>query len=417
VGIAGGDGAEEALYAKQVGQQSSEAVHALSELALERYARLVRARKDVHTRLPLASFVKVNRMVQEFARDVQHLSGQPGHTLTAEVSAQARVFMDTLQEEALAKLDAVLEMEQWAAVEVPHEYQDIIGALTCNQVPKITESDLIQLREQKAGSSPGAAKEMILAGSGYKVVGSSLVLLTVITHSFQCVSSMQGVASQVAHMLPAVLKLFHTKTFQQVLMAGAMRPQSANLKSIAAKHLALSSQALGMVSALLPHLKAILAAYVPEGQRRLLGEMDTVATDFEEHQQQVFAKLVSILEDLRREHTKNIAEALAPAEGKRQPEPSANIKAVVKNLASMHKQLVSLLTRQQLHEVFGQILATFDKGLLEAYRTVDVVPAYSRQCIVQDVHYLRKEVGKLHLTLPNGCCPDLVAFAQSLPLA
>eukprot|EP00965_Chrysotila_dentata_P148457 4901864-Pleurochrysis_carterae.AAC.1 len=73
-------------------------------------------------------------------------------------------------------------------------------------------------------------------------------------------------------------------------MAGAMRPESAGLKSINAKHIALSSQALGLVIALLPHLKAILAAYMPEGQRRLLAEMDTAAEDYEEHQSQLFAK-------------------------------------------------------------------------------------------------------------------------------
>ena len=76
----------------------------------------------------------------------------------------------------------------------------------------------------------------------------------------------------------------------QVLMAGAMRPDSAGLKSISAKHLALSSQSLGMFLTLMPHIKAVLAAYVPEAQRSLLKEMDSAATDYEEHQQQLFSK-------------------------------------------------------------------------------------------------------------------------------
>ena len=45
-------------------------------------------------------------------------------------------------------------------------------------------------------------------------------------------------------------------------------------------------------------------------------------------------------------------------------------------------------------------------------------PACSRQCIVQDdVQFLRKEVARLHLSLPSGCCPNLVAFALALPVA
>ena len=76
----------------------------------------------------------------------------------------------------------------------------------------------------------------------------------------------------------------------QVLMAGAMRPDSAGLKSISAKHLALSSQSLGMFLTLMPHIKAVLAAYVPEAQRSLLKEMDSATADYEEHQQQLFSK-------------------------------------------------------------------------------------------------------------------------------
>ncbi len=53
---------------------------------------------------------------------------------------------------------------------------------------------------------------------------------------------MRTVGAQVAHLLPALLKLFHTLAYKQVLMAGAMRPESAALKSITFKHLALASQ-------------------------------------------------------------------------------------------------------------------------------------------------------------------------------
>jgi len=64
-------------------------------------------------------------------------------------------------------------------------------------------------------------------------------------------------------------------------MAGAMLPTSAGLKSISFKHLALSSQCLGVLLALLPHLKAILTAYLSESQRPLLKQLDGAASDLE----------------------------------------------------------------------------------------------------------------------------------------
>ena len=63
------------------------------------------------------------------------------------------------------------------------------------------------------------------------------------------------------------------------------------------------------------------------------------------------------MEDRRREHVKTLKEAVCPSEEKRRPETSASIKAVVKDVVSMHKQLQPLLTRTQLLAVFTQVRA------------------------------------------------------------
>ena len=64
----------------------------------------------------------------------------------------------------------------------------------------------------------------------------------------------------------------------------------------------------------MPHLKAILAAYLPEAQRLLLREIDSAIVDFEQHQQQLFDKLVSILDEKRlATHMPTLAPALVPS--------------------------------------------------------------------------------------------------------
>jgi len=400
-------------YAKQVEQQSAETLQAVCELAHERYARLLKVRKEVHTKLPLTLFVRVNRVAVEFIRDVQHLCGQPCHALGTELQQHANAFLDATHAEAARKLEAIVEVEQWKQVDIPSDYQDIVGSLVRKQVPKVHEAELLKLRENDAADK-ATAKELIVDGAAYKAVSSGLLLLSMVTHYLQCLANLQTVSTHVAQKLPALLKLFHTKAYQQVLMAGAMRPDSAGLKSISAKHLALSSQSLGMFLTLMPHIKAVLAAYVPEAQRSLLKEMDSATADYEEHQQQLFSKFVSILEERRREHVRKLAEALAPSEERRRPETSACIKAVVDDIVKMHKTLQPLLTRHQLHAVFTQVLASFDAGLLASYQGLDCGPVFTRQCIVQDVHFVRTEVDKLHL-VPN-VFPELVKFAQALTL-
>ena len=113
----------------------------------------------------------------------------------------------------------------------------------------------------------------------------------------------------------------------------------------------------------------------------------------------------------------NLSEALIPAEARRRPEPSESIKLVVKDITQMHKHLQPLLSREQLHKVFAQVLREFDSGLLSAYGAIETTALFTRQCIVADVLFLRQEVTKLHLVLPKGVCPDLIDFAKSLDVS
>ena len=132
------------------------------------------------------------------------------------------------------------------------------------------------------------------------------------------------------------------------------------------------------------------------------------------HQQELINKFVAIVEDRRKDHVSRLAEALMPSPERKRPEASACIKLVAKDIGSMHKQLTPVLSRAQLHTVFVQVLGAFDAGLLAAYKAVDAGALFTRQCIVADVLYLRNEVTKLHLALPQGVCPDLTSFAKSL---
>ena len=52
-----------------------------------------------------------------------------------------------------------------------------------------------------------------------QAVSSGLLLLSMVTHYMQCLANLQTVATHVAQKLPALLKLFHTKAYQQARLA------------------------------------------------------------------------------------------------------------------------------------------------------------------------------------------------------
>ena len=89
---------------------------------------------------------------------------------------------------------------------------------------------------------------------------------------------------------------------QVILGAGAMR--SAGLKNITAKHLALASQSLAVMIALVPKLKACIGHQLPTKQANALAEFDKIAQDFINHQGEIHAKLVAIMNERFTAHVK-----------------------------------------------------------------------------------------------------------------
>jgi len=135
----------------------------------------------------------------------------------------------------------------------------------------------------------------------YAVCPSVLSLLEQVALYLECAAYLQPVgatfAGEAAMKLLDLLRTFNSRTSQLVLGAGAMH--TARLKSITAKHLALSSQCLGLVVSQLPNIRKAFAAKIPEKQHALLVDLDTkIPSDYLYHQREIHTKLVHIVRDL-----------------------------------------------------------------------------------------------------------------------
>jgi vacuolar protein sorting-associated protein 54 len=100
------------------------------------------------------------------------------------------------------------------------------------------------------------------------------------------------------------LKAFNSRTCQVVLGAGAMR--SAGLKNITAKHLALASQSLSIVIALIPYIRETFRRHLSPKQAVMLVEFDKLKRDYQEHQNEIHAKLIAIMGDRLTAHIKSL---------------------------------------------------------------------------------------------------------------
>ncbi|KAJ6752323.1 hypothetical protein OIU85_002725, partial [Salix viminalis] len=103
-----------------------------------------------------------------------------------------------------------------------------------------------------------------------------LILLKMLSEYIDMNNMLPTLSSEVVHRVVEILKFFNTRTCQLILGAGAM--QVSGLKSITSKHLALASQVISFVYAIIPEIRRVLFLKVPEARKALLlSEIDRVA--------------------------------------------------------------------------------------------------------------------------------------------
>lgn len=78
--------------------------------------------------------------------------------------------------------------------------------------------------------------------------------------------------------------------------------RSAGLKNITAKHLALASQSISIIVALLPPLRLRIEKLTSASSKNIRSDFDRLRRDYLEHQYEVHAKLVSIMGDRLTSH-------------------------------------------------------------------------------------------------------------------
>jgi vacuolar protein sorting-associated protein 54 len=201
----------------------------------------------------------------------------------------------------------------------------------------------------------------------YKVVWSCLLLVEMTMTNLSAAGHFQSLATNAVTKVGELLRLFNTRATNLVLGAGAIH-SAARLKSINAKHLSMVTQCLGMMTALLPHIRAALMAQLPSKQHTLLNDLDKIKKDYVDHSEKVLNKFVTIIGGIV-EHglAPRIANTDFDARAKELSSDSEEISCCIfldgvsTNTQKMHQVLNAMLPPDHLQDVFSRIFAYVDQ--------------------------------------------------------
>uniref|UniRef100_A0A3N7ENJ7 Vacuolar protein sorting-associated protein 54 C-terminal domain-containing protein n=1 Tax=Populus trichocarpa TaxID=3694 RepID=A0A3N7ENJ7_POPTR len=239
-------------------------------------------------------------------------------------------------------------------------------------------------------------------GVGYHMVNCGLILLKMLSEYMDMNNYLPTLSSEVVHRVVEILKFFNTRTCQLILGAGAM--QVSGLKSITSKHLALASQVISFVYAIIPEIRRVLFLKVPEARKALLlSEIDRVAQDYKVHQEEILTKLVQIMRERVLYHLRKLPPVVEswnrPVDTDSQP--SLIAKEIVKEVNYLQRILSRTLHEADIQAIFRQVVIDLHKETSEAFSRFEISSPQAK--------------GRLHrdITLILGCIRSLPSGSSS----
>eukprot|EP00939_MAST-03C_sp_MAST-3C-sp1_P000727 g727.t1 len=445
-------------------RDSREALEHVWKLAQRHVSRMFQLRRDVHEQLTLEEAGELWSTVSAFVEQIEKNVGRRGDVLTGTLQQQMELQLQHMHVEQMKNVTDALNGESWepasatmsdqgllrvlatsatsaqravaraAAIVVSHEGgenttdDDDADDHLENEKRSVLESvrsavhaatvDAKRAAKRRGGvrSSSSAFTALRFKSQKYRTIGTvSLVLRSIVTYILGC-AQCPMLSSHALRRVLDLLRLFNTKSTQLVLGAGALLASKGRVKQITAQHLALLSQGLSLVIAVLPCLRDVTSIYLDARQHLLLANMDRMAKAFDEHREKIFAKLVAILQGVVDSNCRDLSKRNWEATtggggsddksgGDEKIKSPAAISAVpgrymvniVRGLSQLHKLLAQTLPPSQLQDVFKRIVVMLNKRLPFHFSSIDASSVTTRgtEQILTDVGHLVSALRKV----------------------
>ncbi|KAG0368773.1 hypothetical protein BGZ54_001197 [Gamsiella multidivaricata] len=433
---------------RQLETESEEILFAAADLAHSRCAKLMGMRSEQSAKLLPAEVYKLLRLTWSFVLQSELLSGYMCYGLRTAILSQSKAFLLQFHIEKTSQLALSVGEDQWVQVEVPWSSQATANGIVAISTLSLQEArnedftmafNILQLaapppvqgiddhdsfisshlaskgsngsvNSGKRGAKaevPAPTRVLSIRDEVFFVVSCSLVLLDILAEYLDILNNISALTTDVMQRVIELLKLFNSRTCQVILGAGAMR--SAGLKNITAKHLALASQSLSVFATLIPYVKDWIRSKMTDKQMVMLTEFDRILRDFQEHQNEIHAKLVTIMTERLALHMRSMVNpAVVDYDALNKPaQQLANgggnvntfMDSLVKDAITLHKVLSRFLPAASMRRVIDEVLQMFTTRLEEEIQKLPITTPLGKTRLQADMAYFGQKLGPLD---PNG---------------
>lgn len=300
------------------------------------------------------------------------------YTLRKTLVGIVKNFIDKMHDSNKSKLVATLDSERWVQCDVSAERQTKIERLATGRA--FLGADVLIAGETST------ARSVTIDGQPFITAWSALLLVEMIMEYIGYASVFSGKVTEdsVIPKMTELLQLFDTHTHRLVLGAQATKAAAA-LKSISARHLAVTVQSIGMILVLLPHARTALMGFLSGNANSLLVELDRISHQYSEHQSKLLTKFVTIVGeavDISSE------KRLGSTDWDRFNGQCEYFEEIIRNVTALHRVLSATLPPEQNQNVFTRIFMHLNRKIPLHFDDIMPTTQTGRQRIMDEVSHL-----------------------------
>ncbi|RLL93026.1 hypothetical protein CFD26_101183 [Aspergillus turcosus] len=374
------------------------------DIAQSQITKVLKVRSEQTSQLPKEEFLRYFTLNRLFADECEAISGRSGTALKTVVGNQIRDYINRFGENQRHRLVDVMDSDRWDARDFGETetaiLSNILDASTKDVEAWLAVSRIWSPQEQQnenAGTGSAATngtgkdkvRSAVIDEQKYILPECAVAMMKSIEEFQFLMANIPSMMQDIASGLLESLKLFNSRSSQLILGAGATR--SAGLKNITTKHLALSSQALSFIIALVPYIREFVRRQAPSSP--LMGEFDKVKRLYQEHQSGIHEKLVDIMSGRSSVHVNAMKKIDWDAAAGNNV--NSYMETLTKETGTLHRVLSKHLPDTTVMMIMEPVFRSYRDQWTRAFDEVTVRTEAGKQRMHRDAEYFQTKLSKI----------------------
>lgn len=384
------------------------------DAAQTQITKLLRVRSASTAELPLDRFLRYFKLCRLFADECEAISGRSGSALKGAVNDHIISFVQKFSDSEKQELAKAMDCDRWEPKDFNAADTEVLARILKSMEsdpPNWAESGdvLLPITETAVatngtnGTTETAPKEKnksttpaIVDEEKYTVSNSSTFVLRGIERHLVLLSHIPSMTSEVSSSLCEYIKLFNSRLCQLILGAGAMA--TAGLKNINTKHLAIASQTLSFIIAIMPYIRECArrrgSAPISSG-KSVASEFDNTKRLLQDQQGSIHDKLTDILSGRATVHMRALKKVEWDTDAEIKRDVSAAMESLTKDTVTMHKVINKYLNEVQVRMIMGPVFESYREQVGKVIKEAAVKTPGGKARLIREAKLFEAKLGPI----------------------